>query len=101
MNRLPIKDPEESVVIEFDFSAEAASVSSPLVVASIEYSGPDDADPAPMAVLSGVPQVLGASVLQRVQGGIAGTDYGLRCLAITEAGDALVASAVLPVREKP
>ncbi len=100
--RLPVKDPGESVVVLFDFSAETASVSSPSVTSSVRWSLPGDASPS--AVLDGAPSISGsnaAHVLQRVDGGVDLTDYALRCTAMSAEGDVLVVPAVLPVRLLP
>jgi hypothetical protein len=98
---LPTKDPAESVVLGFDFSSEAASVSITSVTASVRSS----AATTPAALtLSGSAQISGtnpAIVLQRVSGGDDTTDYRLRCVVTTSAGDTLVRAAILPVRQQP
>lgn len=99
--RFPDKDPEEQVVLLFDFGREAAAVSSPQVTCDVQWS----ASPAPAAdVRSGAPQVSGdhpAQVLQTVAGGTDWTDYALRCKATGPDGQVLVVGAVLPVRRRP
>lgn len=72
------KDPQEVITVTFDFSALAASVSSPTVTVS-RVAG--NADASPSSMLSGSPQVSGAQVLQKITGGINGTTYDLKCLA--------------------
>lgn len=93
---MPIKDPAESVVIEFDFSAELASIGSASTSASVYGDG---TDPDVATLLEGAPQISGTSVLQRVRkdSGIAGLDYKLRCVATTGA-DVIVRADVMPVR---
>lgn len=95
--RFAPKDPAESVVIDFDFSAEASSLSSPSVACSTLWSATNDTTD----IRSGSPQVSGAHVLQRVAGGVDLTDYGLSCTATSASGDILVVAGVLPVRKQP
>lgn len=103
--RLPDKAPAESVVVSFDFSAEASAVSTPSVTCSVKWAAAvTTADPSPASVLQGAPQISGtnpAVVLQRVQGGLHRNDYLLSCVALDAAGNTLMVSAVLPVRESP
>lgn len=54
-------------------------------------------DSTPAALLSGLPVISGAQVVQRVQGGVAGTVYTLCCQITTSSGRQLVAAAHLPV----
>lgn len=89
----PIKDPAESIVLEFDFSSELAAVSSATVAVSV-YEG---ADATPAAMLDGAVQISGASVFQRIEGGVAGVSYTMRCVA-TSGSDVLVRSDMMPVR---
>jgi len=93
----PIKDPAESVVMEFDFSSEMAAISSASVAVSIYGSG---TDPAVATVLDGALQISGTSVFQRVHNGVHGVDYALRCLA-TSGSDILLRADVMPVRAEP
>lgn len=90
----PVKDPSESVVIEFDFANEMSAIGSAIVSASVYGDG---VDPAVSTMLDGAPQVLTAKVLQRVRNGVAGVDYKLRCVA-TSGSDVLVRAGVMPVR---
>lgn len=48
-------------------------------------------------MLSGAPQVSGATVLQRVVGGLAGNTYKLRCQADDADGERWVAAAEIEV----
>lgn len=91
---LPDKDPEESVVVEFDFSNELTGIDS--VVLAVSSVG-GIADPTPATLLQGTPQITGATVLQRIRGGVSGARYKLRAVAVR--GDDIVALAgVLSVR---
>lgn len=100
--RFPDKDPDEAgIVLLFDFSREAASVTSPTVTCEVLWS--DDAAPA-ADVRSGSPAISqdnAAHVLQAVSGGTDWTDYALRCTATGPNGQVLVVPSVLPVRRKP
>ena len=98
---LPVKDPGETVVVVFDFSKEAASLTIGGSPGTSEVYWTTTADPNPSAVLSGAAVVSGTSVLQRVAGGVNFTDYALRCTATNQNGDVLVVAAILPVRRQP
>lgn len=90
------KDPADVVTLTFDFSADAAAVTSPAV--TIAVVGGTDPDPSLMLV--GAPVLDGAIVLQRVQGGVNGALYSLQCLAFN-GGDRYSIEALLPVRTRP
>jgi len=89
------KDPAEIVVVTFDYAALAASVSAPVITAT-RASG--EADATPQAIVSGAAQVQGATVMQQIVGGQAGTTYRLRCQIDTADGQRFVLAALLPVR---
>ena len=91
---LDSKDPAEKVVVTFDFSALATTVSTPVVTA--ESAGGAN-DPSPSAILSGSPSVSGAQVLQLVIGGVANADYKLRC-QIDDGTERFVVADTLQVR---
>lgn len=93
---LASKDPKEGIVMTFDFSAIAATITSPEI--SIDVISGTDADVQDMR--SGTPQILdGNKVLQRVINGVDGADYHLRCIA-KSGTDNLVVPATLRVRSK-
>lgn len=91
---LPVKDPAESVVVEFVFT-ELDSAPS---MAAVSIAPIGAADPDAAAMLDGAAQVAGASVFQRVKAGLSGVSYKLRCEA-TRSDDVRVIAAVLPVKE--
>ncbi len=94
--RFDTKDPEEIVTAGFDFGSFADEVSAPTVDIAVRVG--EDADPD--AVKLGDPFVSGSWVYQRLQGGVHGVDYSIRCLA--DAGvDRPLIDAVLPVRSRP
>lgn len=93
--RLDPKDPDEEVFVRFDFAALTATPSAPEVT-SARHAG--EADSSPASIRSGQPTVSGSAVLQKVVGGIDGTDYLLRCLASAPDGSKYVLTGVLPVR---
>lgn len=98
--RYPVKAPGETVTVQFDFSKEAAAVTSPAVACSTHWSATDDTTD----VRSGPPQVSSdnaAIVLQKVTGGEDMTDYALVCTANGQNGDVLQVAAILPVRGQP
>lgn len=90
---LPRKDPNETVYITFDFSNVAVSVESPVITAAVD-SGKADANPS--AILSGSPIVSGTTVLQLVTGGVAGSNYLLRC-SVNVGAETVVNATILPV----
>lgn len=90
----PAKDPRETIVVTFDFSAVAATVSNPVVTLSLS-SGTDINPPAMLLGTAVVSD--GNKVLQRVTGGNAGADYRLSCL-ITSGNQDLLISEILRIR---
>lgn len=89
------KDPSESVILGFDFSALTSTPSNPSVTIA-RASGTADANPS--AMLSGSPSVSSGKALQRVIGGVAGCNYVLRCQVDAPDGSRYILSGVLPVR---
>lgn len=87
---LPAMDPAENPVLEFDFSADLASIDQ---VLSVEIA------PGGSALLDGAPQIVGTSVMQRIKPDIANidTNYTVRCVALGGT-DRRVRAATLPVR---
>ena len=94
--RFTDKEPADVVTLSFDFTADADSVSAPLV--SIDLVSGTDPDPGLMLI--GAPTVAGAIVYQRVQGGVNGALYSLQCLAYN-GDDRYSIEALLPIRERP
>jgi hypothetical protein len=93
---LSVKDVQETIVVAFDFSAVCSSIASVIgVTASVASGSPD---PTPSAILSGAPTISGTKVLQAITGGVAGTNYDLRCkIAAPDGTSQFVAADVLPV----
>jgi len=89
------KYPPEIITLSFDFAALSVTVSAPVV--TVEYdSGVPDANPS--AILSGVPVVQGAKVLQQVIAGQKGTHYAFQCKVTAADGQSVyVLEEVLPV----
>lgn len=88
------KDPAESVVVQFDFATELAAIGSAVTTIAVHSGG---TDPGVATMLDGAPQISGASVLQRVRGGLHGLSYTLRCVA-TSGATVLVRAGVMAVR---
>ena len=88
------KDPSEIVIVTFDFAELTAAVLTPTVSATWKR-GSEDLAPA---LLSGNASISGAKVLQKVQGGVAGADYLLRCQVDTADAQRYVLTGTLPVR---
>ena len=93
MNFKAPKDPAESVVLEFDFSGELASIASASVVVSVA-SG---TDPLAGAVLDGAHQIAGRKVMQRFSNGVSGARYKFRVVA-TDGEDTIVRVGVAAVQ---
>lgn len=91
------KDPEEVVVLSFDFAAELGteSLASPVFAASVHRG----TDPDVAQLPNGAPVVQGSKVLQSVKAGKDGVDYYVRMKAQTSGGRTLVLAGILPVRE--
>lgn len=89
------KDPAEILVLAFNFEKITSAPLTPVVTIA-RHAG--EADPTPSAVLSGSPQISGAKVLQRVIGGIDGTDYVLTAQIDIADTSRFRLSGVLPVR---
>jgi hypothetical protein len=88
------KAPVEIVTLTFDFSALTGGVTNALLTVAASIG----VDAAPAAILSGMPQVSGAKVLQKVQGGLSGVHYELTCQVDTSDGESRYAlKEVLPV----
>ena len=97
--RFEDKDPADVVVVEFDFTADTASISAdpaPIVTATTAAG----TDPTPGSVLLGSPEIVGTKIRHRVTGGVHGADYALRCI-VASGQDRLVIEAILPVRHRP
>lgn len=87
------KDPSESIVVTFDFSALVTAISTAAV--AIEVTEGNDASAS--AMLSGAALVSGTKVLQRVNSGVDGCVYNLRCTVTTSDGSTYVLANTLPV----
>jgi len=94
------KDPNETPVVEWDFSADTASVSAPSVSVSVRWFYGPSTDTAPSSILSGAATVVGAKVYQRTTGGVDKVDYLMTCTATAADGTILELPAILPVRAK-
>jgi hypothetical protein len=89
---LSSKTPDEIVTVEFDFSAVAAVVTSPVLTVSV-YSG---VDTTPSDIVSGTPQIVGAKVLQNITGGVLRAVYALD-MQVDAGVERFVLRALLPI----
>jgi hypothetical protein len=94
------KDTDEADVIAFDFTASLSGGES-VVSATVACETFQGVDAAPAALLSGTPQILSPVVTHKVQGGLDGVTYALRCAATTSSARVLVAAGLLPVVRLP
>lgn len=90
---MPIKDPEETVTVEFDFTGEMDSIQSAVVTATVQ----NGTDANPSAILSGTHEIDGSKIYQKITGGVSGVIYRLRCKALN-ASDTIVRVGLLPVK---
>lgn len=88
------KDPEEVLMVKFDFRNLTTAPSAPLVTVT-RHSGSADSNPSD--ILVGDPEVMGTEVWQKVRNGVAGTVYALRCRVDAPSGLRYVIPARLPV----
>ena len=92
---LPDKDPEEVLVIDFQFDHELDPLETlqSAIVTIYTYVG---SDPNPSAMLVNALVMDTTSVHQSVGGGVNGTVYKLKCLAVTSGGKTLIRKCLLP-----
>jgi hypothetical protein len=72
----------------FDF-AKALSENELLLTSSVTVSVYSGVDPAPSAIKSGSPAIMGSQVHQMMRGGVLGCVYELLCTVITSANQTL------------
>lgn len=92
-----LKTPDEIIDVTFDYtdSLEAGETVESAVVSVSLRKGVDE-DSA--EILSGDPTVSSPYVVQRVEGGVSGCQYNIKCLATTSDDRKYELIAVLPVR---
>lgn len=93
----PAKDPEEQLVVGFDFAPDLATGET-VVAQAVAITTRSGTDASPAAVLDGAASRSGAVVSQAVQAGTDGVSYLIRCAATTSMDRVLVLAGVLPVR---
>ena len=100
MKQFSAKDPDEIRPLTFDFVdglTGAEVITGTPIMEVVVVAG---VDPSPQNILLGNP-TLGnpaTEVYQRVQSGLIGVDYAIRCEATTSLGNILVVAGMLPVR---
>lgn len=93
----PAKDPAEKVWATFDYGA-ALEPGEVIQSAAIGVSLKQGTDAAPAAILASAAVLLaGGRVTQRIQGGVDGAAYLVRCAATTSTERVLLLAGVLPV----
>lgn len=94
----PAKDPAESLVCGFDFTAEL-DPGETITSAALSVDLLAGVDPTPAALLFDLPTIAAGVVLQPFRAGVDGATYRLRCEATLDpTGRVLVLAATLPVR---
>lgn len=93
---LPEKDPEEVLVVDFQFDHELDLLETieSAIVTIYTYVG---SDTTPSAMLVNALVMDTTSVHQSVGGGVNGTTYKLKCLATTSGGKTLIRKCLLPI----
>lgn len=95
----PEKDPAEKVWATFAY-APALEASETIQSAALTVSLKQGSDATPAAILDGAAVLLaGGRVMQRIQGGVNGASYLVRCAATTSTGRVLLLAGVVPVVE--
>lgn len=92
MQSLEPKDPAEAYAVEFKFDRVLSVITGATVTVSL-LAG---TDASPSSLLNGTPQISGTSVYQRIQSGVAGCTYKLRCEA-TDGTETYVLTASIGV----
>lgn len=93
------KDPSEVILLGFDFSNLTTLITGTPSVVCTRIGGKADNNPASM-VLGAAAVQSGYRVVQRIQGGVNGTDYELRCTVSTSDNQTFVKVGHLPVRRQ-
>lgn len=94
---LPFKDPGETLLVEFDFSAELAAGETieTAVISCVLLKG---YDVNPSGILADAAQLTTPKVFQLISGGVDGSYYKISCTASTSGGEIIILKAVVPVR---
>jgi hypothetical protein len=90
------KDPSEKLPLTFDFTAWTSDALSNPTITITWHSGPKGALDL-SGMLLGAAQISGQAVIQKVQGGVVGTTYKVRCQVDTAGNDRYVLAGLLPV----
>lgn len=97
LRALPIKDPEERVLIAFDFTNDLPDGDT-LTVGAVTFEALAEGVDAAPAVIDGAPILQTPNVLQWVKDGVDAATYRLKCKATTAQGRVLVLRCLLPVQ---
>lgn len=93
----PPKDPIEKIWVTFSYGP-GLEAGETVVSVELEVTLKEGVDATPAAILDGAAQLLsGGRVVQRVQAGVAGAAYQVRCAAATSSGRVLLLAGVVPV----
>lgn len=77
-NEIDPKDPLEIVPITFDFTELTDAPTSP-AVSIVRHSGATDDSDLATTMIQGSPQIVGAEIIQKIKGGVAGAVYRITC----------------------
>lgn len=95
----PVKDPIEKLWATFVY-APALEAGEVILSAALSVTLKQGVDATPAAILDGPAVILaGGRVTQRVQSGIDGASYLIRCAATTSTGRVLLLAGIVPVKE--
>ena len=97
-----VKHPAEKRTVTFDFTSQLAGTTLagvPTVACTFWGSNNAQADATPANVLNGAASIVGATIVQPIQGGVKDVDYLFTCTAPTSSSARILQKqAVLSVR---
>ena len=102
-NLLTNKDPEEMIVITFDFSDALVDGEVLTSIVALEFDVTMGTDPDPQAILAAAPLIntTNVQVQAPITGGLDGVNYSIKAVAATNnPSKRLAVTAVLPVRNQ-
>lgn len=102
-NLLTDKDPDEAIIVTFDFSPALDAGETLVSIEDVTVEVSAGADPDALDILNGAPLITIDSLMiqQPVIGGLNGVNYNIKAIAQTSTPDKrLAVTAILPVRSQ-
>lgn len=97
MNIFSPKDPNEVIVLTFDFTTSLVTGETLTGSPTVTISAAIGVDAAMAAMLSGAPSIVGNTVLQKVINGVVKNSYGFIALCTLSSGRMLAVGGILPI----